>query len=113
MRLDDRCRQVLLQKNIIRRRICDNAYIANVVFVAAPCSRYVYNRKDIAGILGQESAQAWGFLVKPDKTGQDYWVNYFMQAGMPRDQAMQSAQQTMQQAAPIDEAFEAAVTAVK
>lgn len=76
----------------------------------AVCSRYVYTRKDVAGILGKESADAWGFLVKPDKTGFEYWINYFMQSGMQQIQAVQSAQSTMEQAAPIDEAFEADYT---
>ena len=67
----------------------------------ALAARYLLNREDIAGLLGPESGKAWGFLIKPEMADAQQWIQQFIQAGIPPEEAVSMAQQKLSEAVDL------------
>lgn len=64
--------------------------------------RFLADRKDVGKILGDQAAQDWGFLIRPEQIDVQQWAESYMQSGVPGPQAIEMAQQQLAQAVDID-----------
>ncbi len=65
-------------------------------------ARFLLTRKDIGKIMGPDAAQRWGFLIKPEQTDINAFIQKFAASGIPLDQATMMARERMEQAVDLE-----------
>lgn len=88
-RLDDMKDRVVKCQSVLARK-------------EAQAIRFLNSSQDMARVVGQQDAQDWGFLVKPDGQVVQQMLQQYIQSGMPPQQAVQQVQQAMAQAVDMD-----------
>lgn len=68
----------------------------------AMAARYLLTREDIGKVLGPQSAESWGFLIKPGSDAVEMMFQQAVQSGMPTEEAIAFAQDKARQAVDID-----------
>lgn len=68
----------------------------------AMAARFLLTRQDIGKIMGPEAGQRWGFLIKPEQTDMNAFIQKFAANGIPLDQATAMAREKMAQAVDLE-----------
>lgn len=69
----------------------------------AMAARFLHTKDDIRVIFGDEYAKKWGILIKPDTDVAQEMFTQAVQAGIPQEEAMQMAQDLLQNATTLED----------
>jgi len=68
----------------------------------AMAARFLLTRKDIGTVMGPGAGERWGFLINPEQTDINAFVQKFIAEGFQREAAMEMAQEKMTQTVDLE-----------